>query len=197
MLVFPEARLALLAVPKTGTTALAVAFGSEAGMVLRHPPALKHLGVRDFDRHLRPLLERSAGGGRFETVAVMREPIAWLGSWYRYRLREDIAGLAQSTRGLSFDRFVLDHLSDPCPVHAAVGRQSRLIAPAAACRVDHLFRHDRMDALLAFLADRTGVRAILPRRNVSPDAPLDLSAATEARLRADLAPDFALYASLG
>jgi hypothetical protein len=37
----------------------------------------------------------------------------------------------------------------------------------------------------------------LPRRNVSPDAPLDLSAATEARLRADLAPDFALYASLG
>ena len=83
MLVFPDARIVLLAVPKTGTTALAAAFGPHAGVVLRQPPALKHQGLRKFDRTLRPLLERVTGGARFETVAVVREPVDWLGSWYR------------------------------------------------------------------------------------------------------------------
>jgi hypothetical protein len=40
MLVFPDARIVLLAVPKTGSTALELAFGPHAGVVLRQPPTL-------------------------------------------------------------------------------------------------------------------------------------------------------------
>ena len=196
MLVFPDARIVLLAVPKTGTTALAVAFGPHAGVVLRQPPALKHQGLRKFDRTLRPLLERVTGGARFETVAVVREPVDWLGSWYRYRLRDDIVGTPLSTRGMDFDRFVRDYMADSVPAHASVGRQSRLVAPAPDRRVDHLFRYDRIEALVDFLSARIGVAPPLQRRNVSPQAPLGLSAETEARLRAGYAEEFELYDGL-
>ena len=196
MLVFPDVRIVLLAVPKTGSTALELAFGPHAGVVLRQPPTLNHLGLNGFDRNLRPLLERADGGARFETVAVVREPIDWLGSWYRYRLRDEIAGTPTSTRGMDFDRFVRDCMSAPAPPHASVGRQSRLVVPAPDRRVDHLFRYDRIEALVDFLAARIGVAPPLPRRNVSPPAPLDLAAETEAHLRAAFAEDFALYESL-
>ena len=197
MLVFPDARLVLLAVPKTGTTALAAAYGARAGVVVSQPPEFKHLGLRKFDRLFRPVLDRVTGGAPYETVAVMREPIDWLGSWYRFRLRDDILGTPISTRAIDFERFVLDRLSDTLPTHAAVGRQSRLVAPFPDRRVDHLFRYDRLEALAAFLADRLKVAPPLPRRNVSPPAQLALSAGTEARLRAERAEEFALYDSIG
>ena len=39
-------------------------------------------------------------------VALMREPVDWLGSWYRYRQRDGMARPQNSTREISFDAFV-------------------------------------------------------------------------------------------
>jgi hypothetical protein len=60
MLVFWKARLVLLAVPKTGTTALEAAFGPLADMAFLNPPRLKHMTLRRYRRQLAPILE----GGR-------------------------------------------------------------------------------------------------------------------------------------
>ena len=43
---------------------------------------------------------------------MIREPVSWLSSWYRYRLREEIAGRPNSTRGRSFDEFVAEWLEE-------------------------------------------------------------------------------------
>jgi hypothetical protein len=212
LLVFPEQRLVILATPKTGSTALAAALAPLAGLVAR-TPALKHTPVRRYRRFLAPFLAAATGGGDFTVVALMREPVDWLGSWWRYRMRPELAGSGRSTAGLSFDAFVRAWCSAPQPDYAAVGSQARFLAAGPGARgetaagaaagapvaagVDLLFRYEDMPAFLDFLALRLGRGIELPRRNVSPAAPLDLAPQTRRRLRRVAAADFALYAGIG
>jgi hypothetical protein len=87
MLIFWPQRLVVLATPKTGTTSLEAALESLADIAVLRPPALRHTDVRTFRRHVAPYLE-AAAGEPFRCVALMREPVEWLGSWYRARRRE-------------------------------------------------------------------------------------------------------------
>ena len=195
MLVFWQARLALLAVPKTGTTALEAALAPVADAAVLNPPGLKHSGIRKWHREWAPIFE--AQGRRFETVACLREPVSWLGSWWRYRARPDLDGKANSTAGVGFDAFCADWLSAAPPPHARIGEQARFVGWAdGAARVDHLFRHDRMDALVAFLEERLNRSIALERHNVSPAGPVEPSEATRARLRAERPDEFAAWESL-
>jgi hypothetical protein len=195
MLVFWEQRLAILATPKTGSTAIEAALDSLATMSIQRPPVLKHTTVQRFHRFIGPYLEATSGHP-FTVVALMREPRDWLGSWFRYRQREDIGDAAKSTSGMSFDQFVNAWCDDPQPDFAAVGSQARFLHPKGEKGVDHLFRYEEIETFVTFLEDRLDCEIILPRLNVSPIASLDLSSQTEARLRKAAARDFALYETL-
>ncbi len=148
-----------------------------------------------YRRFVGPYLE-AASGHRFTVVALMREPSDWLGSWYRYRQRDDVTDSPNSTRGLSFDQFVRDYCATPQPAHAAVGSQARFLRPRQDEGVDRLFRYDRISGFVRFLEDRLDCSIVLPEVNVSPKAPLDLSASTGKLLKAQMAEDFALYRSI-
>lgn len=194
MLVFWGQRLAFLATPKTGSTAIEAALESLAVLSVQRPPVLKHTSVRRYHRFVGPYLEVAAGHP-FTVCALMREPRDWLGSWYRYRSRPGLDA-ERSTTTVSFDEFVQAWCSDPAPDFAAVGAQSRFLAPRGGKGVDHLFRYERIDRFVSFLEDRLRCEIVLPRLNVSPSGALDLSPATEALLRQVAAEDFALYASI-
>jgi hypothetical protein len=195
VLVFWEQRLTILSTPKTGSTAIAAALESLAALAILRPPALKHTSVHRYRRFVGPYLE-AAAGEPFTVVALMREPRDWLGSWYRYRQREDIAEALKSTRAFSFDEFANAYCDDPQPTHAAVGSQARFLRPRQGQGVDRLFRYEDIDGFVAFLEDRLDCVITLPKLNVSPTASLSLSAATERRLAAAMADDDALYRSI-
>lgn len=195
MLVFWEQRLVVLATPKTGSTAIYAALESLAVVSIQRPPALKHTNVGDFHTFLGPYLE-SAAGGPFTSVALMREPRDWLGSWYRHRKSDDIIEPEQRTSNLSFDDFVGGWCATPQPSFAAVGSQSEFLAPATGAHADRIFRYEQIDAFVEFLENRLDFQIVLPRLNVSPKAPLDLSHAMETVLRKTAAKDFQLYDSL-
>ena len=195
MLVFWEQRLAILATPKTGSTAIQNALESMATLSIQRPPILKHTSVQRFHRFIGPYLETTSGQP-FTVVALMREPRDWLGSWFRYRQREDVVDADKSTRGMDFDRFVNAWCDDPQPEFANVGSQSRFLKPKGERGVDHLFRYEEIDTFVHFLEERLGCEIILPRLNVSPQAPLDLSMETEMRLHKTAQRDFALYETL-
>ncbi|MEZ5913720.1 MAG: hypothetical protein R3D84_17090 [Paracoccaceae bacterium] len=195
MLVFWEERLVVLATPKTGSTAIETALESIATLAVPRPPQLKHTGVHRYRKLLAPYLE-SAAGAPFTVVALMREPISWLGSWYRYRQRDAVSGTARSTRGLSFDDYVQAYLSPEPPEHAAVGSQHRFLVPEKSPPADRIFRYETIESFVDFLEERLDFEIVLPRLNVSPEAAMVLSAETEARLRTALDADFALYESL-
>jgi hypothetical protein len=195
MLVFRKARLVFLATPKSGSTAVEMALGGLADLVISRPPQLKHTTAGRFNRFLAPWLQ-AALGETFELCALMREPRDWLGSWYRYRQRDGVDP-GNSTRGMDFDAFVTGWCAEKRPAFADVGSQSQMLVTRDGGRVDHLFRYESMGAFVDFLEDRLDCAITLPRVNVSPAGETGLSAATEALLHERGAADFTLYDSIG
>lgn len=195
MLVFWKQRLVMLAVPKTGTSAYARALAPHAGMVVNDPPELKHAPVYRYNRFFRPMYEKM-GAEHMDILAVIREPIDWLGSWYRYRQRPFLEGRPTSTAGIDFDTFCQDYARGERPPHANVGSQAKFIEPRPnGVSVTHLFKYENQSGLLDFLSDRLGVDIDLPRTNVSPKVSLELSPETEEKLRRKCADDFAVWES--
>ena len=197
MLVFSKAKLVLLCVPKTGTTAYQTALGPHAAMVVRDPPELKHAPVFRYNRFYRPALEKFIGAP-LDVVAVMREPVDWLGSWYRYRRRPFTKGQRTSTHDVTFDEFIDAYTRGDKPPFANVGSQAKFLEPQKnGTAVTHLFRYEDQKGLRKFLQDRLAVTFETVQENASPDMPLDLSAETEAKLRRKCADEFALWDGIG
>ena len=194
MLVFWEARLAFLATPKTGSTAIAAALESLAAVSIQRPPLLKHTTVHRYRRFIGPYLA-AASKDDFTLVALMREPRDWLSSWYRFRQREE-TDPTKSTRGMTFDTFVRAWCQDPRPEFADVGSQGRFLRPRQGVGVDRLFRYEEIDRFVEFLEDRLGCEITLPRLNVSPPGVTELSSETEALLREVAVEDYQLYKTL-
>ncbi|NEK23554.1 gamma-glutamyl kinase [Sulfitobacter sp. JBTF-M27] len=196
MLVFFKERLAFLSVPKTGTTAYEAALAPRADIVISEPPMLKHAPVYRYNRFIRPMFEKVCGA-EMELMAVMREPVSWLGSWYRYRQRPFMQGKTNSTHGISFDDFVLAYMKGDKPGFADVGSQFQFMKTQPnGTGITHHFRYEDQPRLKAFLEDRLGIELSLTRENVSPQMPLALSPNIEQRFKRKFADEYALYESI-
>lgn len=194
MLVFSEQKLALLAVPKTGTTALELALRPRADIAFSKQR--KHLTAQRFHNQVAPFLKRAFDLVP-ERVAVMRDPEDQVRSWYKYRSRDRLQDREAATDGLSFNDFVRDMLRDDPPPHARIGSQFRFLTSARKqLLVHHLFAYEDQPQLLAFLTDRFGSAIELERKNVSPPAEAPLDPGLRTKLRAARAEEFNLYERL-
>jgi len=195
VIVFIKENLAILANPKTGTTALDHAFAGTADLIIRNPSEMKHFTISQFNFRFRSMCEKFAHAP-MQTMCLIREPVDWLGSWYRYRARPQIVGQPSSTAHLSFEEFVLAYLGGTRPEFAKVGDQARFaMAKENTDQITHLFQYEQMDLFIDFLNDRLGTSIVLPRVNVSPLASVELSRATKAKLHKKCADQFDLWTS--
>jgi hypothetical protein len=196
VLVFFKERLAFLSVPKTGTTAYETALAPRADMVISEPPMLKHAPVYRYNRFIRPMFLKVCDA-ELELMAVMREPVSWLGSWYRYRRRPFMQGKPNATFDVSFDEFVLAYMKGKKPGFADVGSQSNFMASQPnGTGITHYFKYENQDRLKSFLEDRLDVKLDLKPENVSPRMDLHLSQDVEQRLRRKFEQEFELYDSI-
>ncbi len=197
MLVFFDERLVFLSVPKTATSAWQAQLGPMADIIISDPPDLKHAPVYRYNRWIRPMIEKVCGV-QMEVMAVMREPVSWLGSWYRYRQRPFMEGRPNSTQGIDFEEFVDGYTRGQRPGYAEVGSQAKFLERQPnGTGVDHLFRYEDQDRLRQFLETRLGQPITLPGVvNASPQAPMELSEAMHAKLRRKCAAEFDLYHSI-
>lgn len=201
MLIFFKARIVLFAIEKTATSALQDALQREAdvrfmdvGMVLE-----KHLGFADYKKLVEPgLLDKV--DGPLDYVGVFRDPVTWLNSWYRYRLREADAGKPESTRGITYEQFAIDFCRKPWdrPPHAWITPQSKRVCDAEGkVGINRLFRYDDMESMIRFLERRLGHAIAVDRVNVSPSSKeRELSAETLDLYRRSFPLDFEIYNSL-
>ena len=196
MLVFWKEKLVLLAVPKTGTTAIEAALGARASINVSDPPELKHAPVYRYNRFFRPMFEKACKA-ELETFAMMREPISWLSSWYKYRQRPFLDGKPKSTAAVSFDEFVDAYAKGNKPPFANVGSQARFLEPRPnGTKVDYLFRYEDVTGWTGFLEERLGTKLELERLNVSGGEIPDLSAKTREKLERKLSEEFELWNSI-
>ncbi len=165
-------------------------------MVVSNPPELKHAPLYRYNRFFRPMFEKVCGA-EMETVAMMREPVSWLSSWYRYRQRPFMVGKPNSTHGISFDEFVLAYVGGNRPEFANVGSQAKFLEPRPnGISVSHLFRYENPAPLNALLETRLKFKLNLARENVSPVLETELSADVRQILRRKCAEEFDLYESI-
>ena len=196
MMIFFQERLAFLAVPKTGTSALERALGGKASAVFRSPPGIKHTNARGFERKYRKLFERN-DLEPLETMAVIREPIDWLGSWYRYRQRPSLDGHKNSTAGISFDHFVEAYLAPNQPQYAQVGSQARFVTDEEGeLLVNHLFAFSQFPTAVRFLEGRLGCSIDLKTVNQSQKKDLTLDKDLRDQVFKTCALDFDIYNAL-
>lgn len=157
---------------------------------------LKHAPVYRYNRFIRPMFLKVCDA-EMELMAVMREPISWLGSWYRYRQRPFMRGKPNATFDISFDDFILAYMKGKKPGFADVGSQLNFMAAQPnGTSITHYFRYEDQPRLQSFLSDRLGVTFDLKRENVSPQMELTLSPDVEQRFRRKFHEEFALYASI-
>lgn len=192
MLVCSGANLVFLAIPKTGTTAIEVALMPHADIVFgKHR---KHMTARRYHKVIAPFLANTLNVHP-ETMAVVRNPVDRLRSWYRYRKRDDTDHADHSTAHLSFDDFIRDVIRDDPPPYAQIGNQHTFLCNGkGSLLVNHLFAYERQATLRDFLSTRVGAKLMFKQKNVSPDIPAPISPAVEAALREARAPEFALHA---
>ncbi|UOA32571.1 hypothetical protein DSM110093_02373 [Sulfitobacter sp. DSM 110093] len=191
MLIFLSRELTFLATPKTGTTAVEMALKPAAEIVFSRNR--KHLTAQRYRKRVLPFLQDTFSASP-EPLAVMRNPVAQIRSWYRYRSQPRLDGTKLSTKGLTFEQFVLEVISDAPPPRAQIGSQfSFLTSGQGALLVHHLFAYESQPAFRDFLKNRLEREIAFKSKNVSPDLPAPLSAAVEAQLRAARSQEFALY----
>lgn len=206
MLISLDHRLAFLAVPKTGTTAIEAALRKHADIVFRGPPGIKHMAAPQFEAMMRPYLA-TVGGEAVQSFAIMRHPVDQLLSWYFYRRRVDGSGdqnIAHSTRNMPVERFLEAWLSDDPPPFARIhpqgfflcGRNRMQKAGGAQVKplVDILFAYEKMEDALAFMRQRLGETVAVERKNTSQREAAEIAPALRARVEQHLADDMALHA---
>ncbi len=193
MLVFRKEKLVFLAMPKTGTTALEGALAPLASIVVREPADLKHSPCYRYQRFIRPFL-RTAEIDDLEVMSIIRHPVDWLSSWFRYRCRDNLVGHPNSARGVSFDDFVLEFCKGKPAPYANVGSQAKFLRDGdGKMGVDHLFRYEAQDTLMTFLRDRFGDFPEPKRLNVSPDFQVNLSPQVLEKLKRKRLDEFAAW----
>lgn len=193
MLFFLQANLVLFATPKTATTSLEVALSPYADMVLKGHPQLKHCNFARYKLRVEPLIQDICQTLP-ETVALIREPEDWLGSWYRYRQGDWLDGTVRSTRDISFADFIQAYLSDTPPEFAKVGSQYQFLTnPRDGTNVQTLFQYSAQRGWRVWLEKRLGVELSLQHLNESAQGSLVLPHDLRASLRQRLSNEYALY----
>ncbi|MSU90635.1 hypothetical protein GE300_13595 [Rhodobacteraceae bacterium 2CG4] len=193
MLISFPARLCYLAGPKTGSTAIEDQLRPVSSVVLQGTAHAKHLNVREYRALLGPLLQH-INVPPPDLCAVMRHPMDWIRSWYRYRQR-DGESPGMSTRDIDFETFVDGFLADEKPVFTHyIGTQYDFLRDEdGEVRVDHLFRYDDIDAFYRFLGERFQRPFEFRQMNVSPRVDVVISVDAQMRLERAFARDYELY----
>lgn len=192
MLISIENKIAFLAMTKTASTSIETALFPYCDMAYYGNSRIKHISYRRYNRFVAPYLN-SLGYRDIETTCLIREPISWLHSWYRYRSRPAITGKAHSTAGLSFDEFATLYLSNS-PLTKGVGRPSKFVAdkdgnPA----VDHIYKYENLPAFQNFMEERLQEPLHFERLNESPYMDFFLANDIKSRLTEFFAPEYEIY----
>lgn len=182
MIYLPSANLVYVAVPKTGGT-------STANALKRYADPATVYDTNDVLAMHRPASYAKQMFPAADVVCVIREPIDWMFSKYRYLSGDFFPwGSVYTTKHQTFARFVVRYLRGEKPWPEPFRTQAEYARGA-----DILFQYEEIGQFQAFLSDRLGADVSLPRLNVSPQRCFDLD--DRAALQSALSDDFAIWNS--
>lgn len=195
MLIGVNKRFVFVANTKTASTSIEHALAPHAEIMRGGAPEFKHLPlqrvVTDYwflFRHPDYAFES------FFRFGVMREPLSWIDSWYRYRKGNKVANPLPAD--MTFAEF---WQARDWNIQRADGskylQNTQFCNPQGALLADVIVPYERMNAYIPQILGLLGVKYALPRKNVSTvhraDAPLPEALVSD--MRTFYAADYALY----
>lgn len=194
MIINVHAKLAYLAMTKCGSTAFENAIKHEANIAYTGVPRFSHMIGQQYHLHMKPYLKH-VGFDKIETTSVIRYPLSWLESWWRYRTDVDYTPENRRTDDISFDRFV-NIYADRGDIFTEIwGQANFLCDDDMNVIVDHIFRYEEIDKLQDFWEERLGYKLNIERYNVSQERVSYVAPSTINRLENEFPHDFEIWES--
>ena len=191
---------AFLSSPKCASTAIENSISNHCNITFTGNPALKHLDARVYSSSVLPLIKALVPQADLVSFSLVREPLEWIASWYRYRTRPALSEPVHPhhknyTGHLSYDEFIEEYIKqDRRKPFANLLRQYDFVKSASGdVGVDLVLPVNRLDLIADFFSSKIGEKIKIPRRNISPKMNLTLDPDREQRLREYLKKDLVLY----
>jgi len=175
--------LSFVAVPKTATISIEMAFSSYA---------------TNFKPHQHDPVDVVKGHASNPCVATVRNPLRWIESYYKYLRFSPYFARVDSIWGLhskSFEQFVWAYTRGQHMWPEPLGTQSAYVCRNGE-RVDYLYRYDNLSAVVDHLSSACDVRVTLEKHNVSREDNLTLSKEALTAFELFAKNDYDLYESL-
>ncbi len=197
MLVSLKHGFVFLSTPKCASTSIESALQKHSDIIVRGP--FKHANFRCYEKLYKPILLHHSRRVHIQTICLVREPISWLSSWFRYRSRDELKSSSHpsnknSTANYSFDEFVEAYCATERPDYARIGSQYNfVINKNGEIGVDKIFALDNISDLVKLFEKKTKSQITLPELNRSPYLEVSLSNNLRNKLKDRLRNDFELY----
>jgi hypothetical protein len=200
MLISYKHNFVFFSLPKTGTTFLEADLTPHCDIIMTNPPRIKHTNVRRYQRFLEPFLNRN-----LDKIGVIREPIDWLFSWYKYLSRDALANPSHPSHfrysgSVKFEEFAKDYLlpkKERQSYSEPLGSPSKFYyTDKEEVEMDYLFKYEEMHKVIHFFETRIGTTIDFVSRNASPKRKFQLSDDTREELIEFLKDDYMVYNNL-
>jgi hypothetical protein len=186
-------------VPKCASTSIESVVKKYSTIKFGGEPAIKHMSAQYFHDYVLPLHRKLMPTSSLESFCMMREPLEWVNSWYRYRSREALSNPqhpnhANYTGNISFEGFVEALTSENPPAYADIKNQSYYIKLRdGRVGVDKIFPMERIEEVANYLSGMIDEEIEIPMKNVSPDRDKVLPTALYEKFKEFYREDYELY----
>ena len=193
---------AFLCMPKCASTSIEKEIKNYCNVNISGYPGLKHINAINFHKHILSFHKKVFPKKKIEIFCMMREPIQWAHSWYRYRTRSELRSPrnpahSNYTGNMDFNEFVEGVLQKKQESFARIGMQSKFMCLAdGSSGVDHIFPVEDMSRVESYLSGKIGKAVKIDASNVSPVKKFELDNELQAKLQIYFAKDYSLYNSI-
>ena len=175
MLISLKYNFVFLCTPKNASTSIEAMLRPYCEIAYLEHPHLRHINYRNYIQYIEPFLKREMNRDNLETICLVREPVSWLYSWYRFLFRVSLrdpnnSKYQNSTFGITFSEFVSEYTSSNPRPFAKVESQYEFVQDAnSQIGVDSIFAYEHLDDFVHYLSQKTGKKLSLSHLNTSPN----------------------------
>lgn len=191
-----------LSAPKCASTSIESVLSDYSDGGFSGHPAIKHINALRYKKNIEPIFAKKIPlkkKNNIEIVCVMREPLEWLHSWYRYRARSELSSPKHPqhknyTGNITFNEFIKNYLKEEKPSFARVGQQSTFMEDRQGeLIVDRIFRLDSLHEAEIFFSKKIGKDISFPQANTSKKKKLEIDNSLKDELVQLLERDYRYY----
>lgn len=179
MLISLKYNFVFLCMPKCASTSIENMLNPYSDLKFLGSPSVRHTSYTAYNKHISPYLDKVANINSIETICLLREPLSWLNSWYRFRARHQLRNpnnpyYENSTSNINFSEFVEAYMSPNPPAYAKVGSQYDFIKDDAGNNgIDRIFLLDNMEDFVEYMSRKVGKDLSVSTLNTSPGKSYD------------------------